>query len=218
LFVIRTKESQSLGNTISKLDTSLHFNGVIAIKSPGTGYITQINYRAGDYVQDGEQMAVITDTKSLVFLLDLPYELKPFLSGNQNLQLRLPDGSVLEGQVGSAMPTMDAASQTQSYVIRVNSSKPIPENLIAKVSLVKSSKSNAVSLLKAAVLTDETQSEFWIMQMIDSATAVKVPIKKGMENSTSVEIISPALKSTDKILLTGNYGLSDTAKVIVTNQ
>jgi PBP1b-binding outer membrane lipoprotein LpoB len=47
LFVIRTKESQSLGNTITKLDTSLHFDGSIHIKSPGTGFITQVNYRSG---------------------------------------------------------------------------------------------------------------------------------------------------------------------------
>jgi multidrug efflux pump subunit AcrA (membrane-fusion protein) len=213
LFLMKTKESQSLGNTISKLDTSLHFSGVIAIKAPGNGYISQINYRAGDYVQDGEQMAVITDTRSFVFLLDLPYELKPYLSIGQSVQLKLPDATTLDGTVSNAMPTVDAVSQTQSFVIKVNSSKQIPENLIAKVSLVKTAKSNTVSLLKSAVLTDETQSEFWIMQLIDSVTAVKVPIKKGLENATSVEIVSPALKPTDKILLTGNYGLPDTAKV-----
>jgi hypothetical protein len=215
LFLLKTKESQSLGNTISNLDTSLHFSGVITIKAPGTGYITQINYRAGDYVQDGEQMAVITDTKSFVFLLDLPYELKPFLSINQNLQMKLPDGTVLDGVVSNAMPTVDAVSQTQSFVIKINSTKQIPENLIAKVSLVKSAKSNTISLLKTAVLSDETQSEFWIMQLIDSVTAIKVPIKKGLENATSVEILSPVLKTSDKILLTGNYGLPDTAKVTI---
>jgi multidrug efflux pump subunit AcrA (membrane-fusion protein) len=216
LFVVKTKESQSLGNTISKLDTSMHFNGVITIKSPGTGYITQINYRAGDYVQDGEQMATITDTKSLVFLLDLPYELKPYLSGNKNVTLKLPDGTILDGAVVSAMPTVDAVSQTQGYVIRVNTSIQIPENLIAKVSLVKQAKLNALSLPKQAVLTNESQTEYWIMQMIDSVTAVKVPIRKGLETNSHVEILSPLLKPTDKILLTGNYGLSDTAKIIIT--
>lgn len=215
LFLMKTKESQSLGNTISKLDTSLHFSGVISIKAPGSGYISQINYRAGDYVQDGEQMAVITDTRSFVFLLDLPYELKPYLSIGQSVLLKLPDATTLDGTVSNAMPTVDAVSQTQSFVIKVNSSKQIPENLIAKVSLTKNAKSNTISLLKSAVLSDETQSEFWIMQLIDSVTAVKVPIKKGLENATNVEIISPALKLSDKILLTGNYGLPDTAKVTI---
>ncbi len=215
LFVLKTKEAQSLGNTINALDSSLHFDGVIRIKSPGTGYITQLNYRSGDYVQDGEQMAVITDTKSFVFILDLPYELRPYLSGNRELLLKLSDGTVLNGHVDMAMPTVDAVSQTQSYVIKVNSDKQIPENLIAKVTLVKKAKLHTVSLLKSAVLTNEIQSEFWIMKMIDSVTAVKVPITKGMETSDKVEILSPVLSAGDKILLTGNYGLSDTAKVAI---
>ncbi len=215
LFVIKTKESQSLGNTINSIDTSLHFDGVIHIKSPGTGYITQLNYRAGDYVQDGEQMATITDTKSFVFLLDLPYELKPFLPNNRQLQLKLPDGNILEGTVENALPTVDAVSQTQSYVIKVNTDKQIPENLIAKVSLIKKAKGNTTSLPKDAVLSNETQTEFWIMKMMDSVTAVKVPVVKGLETRTEIEILSPSLKSSDKILLTGNYGLSDTAKVSI---
>ncbi len=215
LFVLKTKESQTLGNTIRILDSTLHFTGNMHIKSPGSGYITQLNYQAGDYVQDNEQLAVITDTRSFVFLLDLPYELKPYLAANRNLKLRLPDGTVLDGYVANAMPAVDAVSQTQSYVIKVNTNKSIPENLIAKVSLVKSAKGNITSLPKAAVLTDEVQSHFWIMKMIDNVTAVKVPVQKGMENADRVEIIAPHLSPADKVLLTGNYGLPDTAKVSI---
>ncbi|MCW3088848.1 MAG: HlyD family efflux transporter periplasmic adaptor subunit [Sediminibacterium sp.] len=215
LFVVRTKESQALGNMITKLDSSLHFDGSIHIKSPGTGYITQLNYRSGDYVQDGEQMAAITDTRSFVFILALPYELSPYLAANRQLQLRLPDGLVVNGTIAMAMPTVDSISQTQNYVIKVNSARPIPENLIGKVTFVKKAHTNTVALLKSAVLSDEIQSKFWIMKMIDSVTAVKVPVIKGLETVDKVEILSPPLNTTDKILLTGNYGLPDTAKVTV---
>jgi multidrug efflux pump subunit AcrA (membrane-fusion protein) len=215
LFTIKTKEAQSLGNTLTQLDTSLHFEGLIHIKAPGSGYITQLTFQAGDYVQDNEQLAVITDTKSFVFLLDLPYELKPYLPNNHNVQLKLPDGTTLNGYIDAALPTVDAVSQTQSYVIKVNTDKQIPENLIAKVSLIKKAKQNTVSVPKSAVLTDETQSEFWIMKLIDSTTAIKVSIKKGIETNSSVEILSPLLSAEDQILITGNYGLTDTAKVFV---
>jgi hypothetical protein len=36
-----------------------------------------------------------------------------------------------------------------------------------------------------------------------------------MESGDRVEILSPRLLSSDKILLTGNYGLADTAKVAI---
>lgn len=215
VFIIKTKEAEALGNTINVLDSSFRFTGIIHIKSPGTGYVTTLNYRDGDYVTDGEQLAIISDKNSFCFLLDLPYELKPFLSGNKNLLLKLPDGTQLNGYVASQMPTVDPVSQTQSIVIKVNNSQQIPEGLIAKVILVKKSKPNALSLPKDAVLTNETQSEFWVMKLIDSVTAIKVPIKKGLENSTSVEVLSPQFSASDKILLTGNYGLGDTAKVTI---
>jgi multidrug efflux pump subunit AcrA (membrane-fusion protein) len=218
VFVIKTKEAEALGKTINALDSSFRFTGLVHIKSPGSGYVTTLNYRNGDYVQDGEQLAIISDRNSFVFLLDLPYELKPFLTGNKNIQLKLPDGTQLNGYVASLMPTVDPVSQTQGIVIKVNGNQQIPEGLIAKVALVKKSKTNAVSLPKEAVLTDEVQGEFWVMKLIDSVTAVKVAVKKGLENGSSVEILSPVFSMNDKILLTGNYGLSDTARVTVLQQ
>jgi hypothetical protein len=98
-------------------------------------------------------------------------------------------------------------------VIKVNAN--LPENLIAKVELVKKEKEGTVSLPKGAVLSDETQTQFWIMKMIDSTTAVKVPITKGLETTDKVEVLTPPLKAADAVLLTGNYGLGDTAKVKV---
>jgi hypothetical protein len=51
--------------------------------------------------------------------------------------------------------------------------------------------------------------------MTDSITAVKVPIVKGIEARDSIEILSPHFTVNQQILLTGNYGLPDTAKVVI---
>lgn len=213
LFTVKTKEAESLGTALAELDSSLHFTGLTNIRATASGYIIQLSYQAGDYVQDGEQLAAIADGSSFAFLLDLPFELRPYLAGNRAVQLLLPDGARMRGTVTASLPTVDPVAQTQSIVIRVNGAQNLPENLIATVRLLKTSRHNAVSLPKAAVLTDETQSEFWIMQMLDDSVAVKVPIQKGLETADRVEILSPRLRAGDRILLTGNYGLPDTARV-----
>jgi multidrug efflux pump subunit AcrA (membrane-fusion protein) len=213
LFTITTKEAQSIGNAVNKLDSGFRFSGVNTIKAAGRGFITQLNHQAGDYVQDGEQLAVISDLNSFAFLLDLPYELRPYIQGNKTVDVLLPDSEKLTGTISRTLPSVDPASQTQSLVIKVNASHSIPENLVAKVRIVKLFKPHAVSLPKAALLADETQTSFWIMKMIDSITAVKVPVTKGIETNDRVEIIAPALTAADRILLSGNYGLADTAKV-----
>jgi len=215
MFTLQTKEAASLGNAINKIDSSFRFTGLINIKANANGYVTQLDHQGGDYVQDGEQLAVITNWNSFVFLLELPYELKRYVSNNNSLEITLPDGEKLNGVVSSAMPRVDSASQTQSIVIKVNARHPIPENLIVKVKVVKRARSNAASLPRSAVLTDETQTNFWVMKLTDTVTAVRVPVIKGIETNDLVEIISPVFSANDKILISGNYGLSDTAKIKV---
>jgi multidrug efflux pump subunit AcrA (membrane-fusion protein) len=215
LFTLKTKEAQSIGNTIRQLDSTLQFSGVNTIRAGQHGYITQLDHQSGDYVQDGEQLAVISDRNSFVFLLNLPYELRPVVLGKKAVELILPDGTHLPGTIGAIMPSVDSASQTQNVVIRVNTGEAIPENLIAKVRILRTARPSAQSLPKSALLTDETEGNFWVMKLTDSTTAVKVPVKKGIETSDRVEVLSPVFAPGDKILVTGNYGLPDTAKVKV---
>ncbi len=213
LFILKTKEAESLGNTIDKLDSSFHFSGTVRIAAPESGYITDLPHQVGDYVQDGEQLAVISNSKSFGFILNLPYELRKYVSLNKNVEVILPDSTRLTGMVASFMPAIDSVSQTQQVLIKVASSTSIPENLIARVRILKSQKTNVISLPKQAVLSDEAQTNFWIMKMIDSITAVKIPVIKGIETGNRIEIVRPQLSMSDKILLSGNYGLPDTAKV-----
>ena len=213
LFTIKTKEAESLGNIVNKLDTSFKFSGTNSIRAGIGGFISQLNHQSGDYVQDGEQLAVISETQSFVFIMELPYELRSYAKVGDKLEVQLPDGEMIPGRISSLLPTVESASQTQNVLIKVNALHTIPENLIAKVRIPKIIRDHAISLPRAAVLSDETQTDFWVMKMTDSTTAVKIPVKKGIETKERVEILSPVFSAQDKILLSGNYGLPDTAKV-----
>jgi multidrug efflux pump subunit AcrA (membrane-fusion protein) len=215
LFTIKTKEAEILGNTVNKLDSTFKFSGTNVIKAGAPGFINQINHQSGDYVQDGEQLAVINDEHSFVFIMELPYELRSFVKLGDRLQLNLPDGEKIPGQVSSFMPTVESVSQTQNVVIKVNPGHIIPENLVSKVRIPKMVRTHAISVPRAAVLSDETQTNFWVMKVTDSVTAIKIPIKKGIETRERIEILSPIFSKSDSFILSGNYGLPDTARVKV---
>ncbi|MDB4901139.1 MAG: p-hydroxybenzoic acid efflux subunit AaeA [Mucilaginibacter sp.] len=215
LFTIKTKEAQAIGNSINILDTTFKFSGLNKIKAAEHGYITQLTHQIGDYVQDGEQLAIISNRASFVFLMQLPYEMRAYVKINQDVQLTLPDGEKLKGNISSFMPTVDTLSQTQGVAIKINSGDQIPENLVAKARIVKLSKPNTASLPKSAILSNETQTDFWVMKLINPTTAIKVPVKEGIQTGDRVEIISPRFSPNDKIIVSGNYGLADTAKVKV---
>ncbi|MGN6298128.1 MAG: efflux RND transporter periplasmic adaptor subunit [Ginsengibacter sp.] len=215
LFVLKTKEARAIGNAVNALDSSFKFSGINTVRADVSGYVMQLNHQAGDYVQDGEPLAMLSDSKSFVFVMNVPYEDRPYVSIGKKVQLILPDGELLDGTISSAMPLVDSVTQTQSYSIKVNANQGIPQNLIAKVKILKTSISEADILPKNAVLSDETQTKYWVMKMINDSTAVKVFVKTGIEKGDTVQIISPRFSPNDKILSGGNYGLPDTALVTV---
>lgn len=196
-------------------DSSLAFQGLIKISAPKTGLIASVSHQKGDYVQEGDELATISELASLVYLLQVPFEMLGFIHKNMVCEIVLPDMNSIRGTVLSNMPVMDMASQTESFVVKPDVSEKQTENLIVKIKVIKSSKKQAFVLPKAAVLANEEQSEFWVMKLINDSTAVKVPIFKGIETPDKVEILKPFFNKTDKILLSGNYGLPDTARVII---
>ncbi len=212
-FSLKTKEAQALGNTINVLDSSFRFTGMINIRSQVSGYVQELNHRPGDYVQEGEQLASVSDASNFGFMLNVPYELQALVKPGQSFDISLPDGTKLIGTAASYFPSMDSVSQTQSVLLRVKNNIPLPQNLIAKVRILRENKTSVVSIPREALLTDESQTDFWVMKMIGQEMAVKVPVTKGFETGGMVEIISPVFSDSDKILLTGQYGLPDTARV-----
>lgn len=218
LFSLKTREAKVLGNTINKLDPNLRFGSAINLRATCDGFVTSVNVQKGDYVQEGDALAVINDAASFSIVLSLPYELKKYVKVNEILEVYLPDGNNIKTKVEKYMPTVDPASQTQNVILKTLKQSNIPENLIVKVRIDKSATNKMITLPKGAVLSDETLTDFWIMKVVGKDLAVKVPIKKGIESLNKVEIVSPILTASDKILLTGNYGVGDSIKIKITNK
>lgn len=215
LFGLETKEARALGNTINELDQSFRFHGTTSVISPATGYVAMLNHQIGDYVQDGEILASITDASSFGFVLDVPYEYLQLIKSKKTLFITLPDESVLQGSISKIMPTVDPIAQTVKVLLKVPQ-KNIPENLIGTITFSKTS-AYGLSVPKTAVLSDETQHSFWVMKLINDTVAVKTSIEKGVETDKDIQIKSGDLTTKDRVITSGNFGLGDTASVKIQN-
>ncbi len=214
LFTVKTREAAALQNTAAG-DTSLYFRGLIKINAPKDGIISSITHQTGDFVQEGDELAVISDSKSLVFILEVPFESKDIVDKNKECTLKLPDSTLIKGIIKRRLSDMNVQDQTVSYVVEPVAGHNLPQNLVASAVLLKGTRKNATVIPREAVLGNETQTEFWIMKVINDSTAVRVPVTKGIGNRQEVEITSPVLLPGDRILRTGNYGLPDTAVIII---
>ncbi|TAL81729.1 MAG: HlyD family efflux transporter periplasmic adaptor subunit, partial [Bacteroidetes bacterium] len=179
------------------------------------GVISNVSHQKGDFVQEGDELAVVSEQSSLVFILDVPYEFDRFIEKNIRCTVLLPDSTRISGTIRGKLSEMNIETQTIRYIILPASTGRLPGNLIAGVSLVRSSNNNAQVLPKKAVLGNETQTQFWVMKLLNDSIAVKVIVSKEFENNTEVEITGPLFLPSDRVVLTGNYGLPDTAKITI---
>ena len=217
VFTIQTKESRTLHLDQLTGDPRLRFSGIIRIKSARAGILATVDKLAGDYVQDGEQLGLTYDRNRFGFVLDVPVTQLRYVHTGQTCRIILPDGRVLNGRVAEVLATADVSIQTQRYTIRPIGPVPeLPENLAVQVELDKTAPHLARTLPRGAVLTNETQTAFWVMKLLNDSTAVKVPVTVGAQEKDHIEIKAPAFNPRDKILLSGNFGLNDTAAVKVT--
>jgi hypothetical protein len=212
LFSVKTKEADALSNFI-KTNPEFAFIGELTINAPSSGIITEVTKQANDYVADGDQLCIIAEQSSLVFLLNVPFEQNKLAVPGTNCDILLPDSTRIQGTITSKLSAIDAVSQTQSFVVRPHSNIQLPENLTAFVQLVESTRTNTQITSKNCVLTDETMENFWVMKLINDSTAVKIPVKTGIVTDTRIEIVSPLFDKFDRLINSGNYGLPDTALV-----
>ena len=215
LFRLQTKESRALHLYQLTGDPHLKFSGLIAIRAGRAGVVAMVDKLAGDYVQDGEQLGVVYDRARFGFVLDVPATQLRYVHTGQPCRILLPDGRVLPGRVAELLATADVAIQTQRYTVRPTGPAvpELPENLAVQIELDRTAPRLAPTVPRSAVLTDETQTTFWVMRLRDDSTAVRVPIRRGAAQGERIVIDSPRFGPRDRLLISGNYGLDDTAAV-----
>lgn len=215
IYELKTKEAEALG-AWAKKDSLFSIGGTITITAPASGIAMQVNKLLNDYVSDGDQLAVIADASSSVFVMDVPYEFNAKATIGTVCTIVLPDSSTVRGTIETQLSMMDSSSQTQRYVVKPAVAKVFPEGLAGTVRLTVDRHADAQILPATAVLGNEEMTNFWVMRLANDSTAVKVPVKRGIATHDSVEVLTPRFGPGDRFLLTGGYGLSDTAKVLIT--
>jgi len=212
LFELKTRESKALE---SVNDTS-GISGTVKLHAASDGFINELNINgSGVFVQEGSVLCNIVNNTDLMVRLNVPYEYVSILNREKKCKIRLADNTVISGSVFRILPTIDESNQTQTVLIRPETTRLIPEYLNLLIFFIKEKHNNAMLVSKSSLMTDETQSEYWVMKITEGNTAVKIPVAKGIENDSIAEIISSDLKINDLIISEGAYGLPDSTTVSI---
>ena len=209
---IMSKEQRAL-KSLSQREPSLQqFQLPMVVSTSAAGFITAVNYIQGDFVNEGDVLATVTEPSSLVLVVNVPYEYHQYVFIGKSCEVQLPDGKKIMATISRSIPVVDQVSQTQQYFIRLPLNQPLPENMNVLVRIPIKQKLNALCLPMQAIQTNETQDDFWVMKLVNDSLAVRVPVTIGIQNDSLKEVVS-GISINDRIITKGGYGLADSALV-----
>jgi len=210
LFEIQTKENKALESS------NAGNMGIIKVVSPSNGVISTLNITAsGAYIVEGGARCTVSESNYVMIQLNLPFEFNSLVKTGTRCMLVLDENTKFEGIVYQILPTVDEANQTQQILIKPVTNKKLPENLNLAVEILKAKHNSSCLIPRDAVMTNETQSKFWVMKVVNNKLAVKVPFTKGIENDNMVEALSSGLTDADRVITEGAYGLNDSTVIKV---
>jgi hypothetical protein len=213
LYILETKERFVLGNSVNNDFKDKNY-GLIKVYAAISGVISTIpQSQSGVFVMEGSALSNIVDPTSLYFQVNIPYEDEKFIQDYFYCDVILPDKTVIHTHLEKPIIQANTGLQTIPYMAKPITNKYIPEGIIATVHLVTYKNNNSTMLPKPAVLSDERMLNFWVMKLLKDSIAVKVSVMIGAQNDSLIEIKQPHFTQQEKILVSSNYGLSDTALV-----
>ncbi len=213
LFEIQTRENKALKQ--SKEDNPISNNyGKITVAATTSGVVNKpLVLGVGTYVTEGSTLCTLADNNDLLVRVNMPFEYHNLIHSGTHCRLWLPDNTQTDGTVYRVRPYVDETSQTQEVLVKPKGTHAWPENMNLLVSFLKDSKDATMLLPKNALLSNETQSKFWVMKIVQDSIAIEVPVKTGIKNDSIAEILPGQLSINDKIILEGGYGLPDSSVV-----
>ncbi len=143
------------------------FNGLVNIYAHSDGVLTELSFHSGDYITETDRLALIVDPSSLRIMLNVPFGNADKVLMSARYTIKLPDKKVITAEVVKKIPAIDPVNQTQSFILKPVTEVRLPANLNLIVKIPLQSITEAMALPKAAVATNETQSEFWVMKIIE---------------------------------------------------
>jgi biotin carboxyl carrier protein len=215
LFGLETKEAFALGGKNYLNDPTLKNIGKITIHAPEAGLVTQVMTEEREYVQDGTLLASFSAPDMFVFLIEVPAEQDSLVQVGSQCVIQLPNGRQIGGHIARTLALTDSLSQTERFVVKPDQAMVLPARLQLNITFTDKVHKNTQSLPTNAVLSNELQTEFWVMQLLNDSTAVRVLVKTGLQSPGKIEILSPRFAPNARIVSAGGFGLSDTASVVL---
>lgn len=173
----------------------------MVLTAPFAGRVGLRQHSVGDFVKDGDTVAIVEDSSRLMFDFRVPERFMSQVRPGQRLQIELMDQSKsVPAQVEAVDARIDAEGRFIALRAMVDNTKgQIKPGLFGRAKL------NLVEREKALVVSEEAlvgERDGFFVWRVKEGKAEKVPVQLGIRLEKSVEVIK-GLTAGDQVVIAG---------------
>lgn len=187
----------------------------VVVPSTITGVVGRVYLDPGANVTVSTPVALVVNQEKVRVAVDIPERYIGEIYKGQPATLRVDalPGKEFEAKLTIISPVVDSTSRAVAVEFYADNTKGLLKSgMFAKVDITLSEKTNAISVSKQSVYTDEeTNATYVFVPSADGKTAVRRNVKTGFINSNHLEV-SEGLSAGEQVL-TFTYGLKDGSKI-----
>jgi HlyD family secretion protein len=215
-------EKQALRSAAGQLESARgHYQGAEAqlsyseIRSPINGVVTDRPLYPGETAAAGTPLLTVMDTSQVIAKAHIPQPDAALLKLGDTAALTVPgEEEKVEGKVTVISPALDPSSTTvEIWVQAPNAKQRLRPGTSVQLTMLTRTIKDAIVVPSAAVLTG-ADGATTVMLVGDDGRAHQTSVKLGIRQGDDVQI-SDGLKTGDKVVTSGAFGLPDKAKVKV---
>jgi membrane fusion protein, heavy metal efflux system len=201
---LATYQQQQLN--YQKLSRNFSGNG-ISLSAPGSGFLTELTVKEGDYVQTGQPLATIAASKSIQLIADVPAtyvaQLPGIRSANFKINDKVYDLASLNGKVISYGRTVSSSGLIPITFSLDNRPEFLP-GVPVEAYLLTNTGSAVLQVPETAVMED--QGNYFVYVQKDGEHFERRAVELGQSNGKMVQI-NKGLRDGDILVTKGAYNL-----------
>ncbi len=189
----------------------------IKITAPFTGILINKTKNENEIVNEGELIAGLIDKNSIFFIAQVPAESVNRIKPGQAAKISFPSIEVkkFDGIVKRIEPGVNMQSQTIPVQLEINASQLLADSLYGEASIIVNKHKDVLTVPSKAIIHDDEKNTYSLTLINPDSIAYSVNVGIGIKKDSVMEVKSGKLKEGMKVIVEGNYGLPDSAKVSI---
>ncbi len=187
------------------------------IRAPISGVVSSRDIKLGQHLMAGASAFKITDTSKLIAYLLIPQVELSKISAGDTARVRVDSMPEVEfaATIARISPTIDPLNGTFKATATIeNQDGHLAPGMFGRFNVAYEKHSGALLIPAAAVIEEDNET---VVYVVNDGSANRRAIEVGIESDGLVEVLG-GLEADEKIVITGQGGLRDGAKVLASNK